>query len=1197
MITTTKPRVIFGKIMRTAFYQVFILAWCSSLVLAFDGKGQEVLNRPISVTIENQQVEQAIKKIGKLASVRFIYSPQLIRSDRKVNLSVQSQPLADVLNTLLTPLHVTYEVVGSQIILRNADNNGQRTLPVPTKEVQIAPTDQTVIGTVSDEKDAPLPGVTIAVKGTTRGTTTDANGKYSLTVPEKAILVFSFVGYERQEVVLGNQTALNIQLKAESRGLDEVVVVGYGTQKRATLTGSVATIDAKVFQDRGVVDNPLSALQGQIPGVVVTRTSSAPGRANWNFQVRGASSSNGAEPLIIVDGVPLVNQSALNSINPNDIENISVLKDASAAIYGARAAGGVVLVTTKRAKSGKVQIQYDGSVSQKTLGLQPHLINVNQFGQGLLDATTNDFYGVPPTSFLWYRLGQLEVNPPASGFIDFTTNNGQPISPASHPLNPGFGDVKDLTFFNTNWVDVLWGKATSTQHNLSVSGRGEKSGYRVSLGYLRDGSLLQWGQNSNSRYNIRLTHDYQFTSRLKLESNISLEKNDIVQPTQLGNVLGQYQQPGFPISTVDGKPYAWGTQYSPNWQAELGGENKEYNTRVFTNFKLTYELGKNLRLVGTAGYNWTSTDIKEQAKSIPWYNYLGTIQAASNPTQPNTYYSRRLIKDAYTNLNAYLEYFKTFNSTHDVGVTVGTNYERDEANAYTARTNYVANDNVPSLNLGIGDNTTKSVTESQNHYAIGSYFGRFNYAFKQKYLVEVNARYDGSSKFSAANRWKAFYGISGGWRISQEDFMNGLTWLDELKLRGSYGTVGNQNGIGLYDYIQLLNVSATAGPNNSGFPIIGTAPVVYVAPTASLVSLNRTWEKIETTNFGVDYSVLQRRLSGSFDYFVKHNRNMLLGQTYPAVIGATAPAANIGHLKAWGWETSIQWRDKIGNVNYRIGGSLTDNQNKLISYGGANVLNPGLNGPVEGYPLNSYFGLEYAGRIQTAEQLAAYRPLATGNNISMPVTTATLPGVRLGDNMFRDLNGDGKLTTPGDLKYLGRDDPRYSFALNLGADWNGFDFSAVFQGVGQRTIFREGNWRVPFGSIFQGQTDFWVGKTWTPTNTDAYYPNLSAGQNGTTYNTYNYQTSDWSVQNGAYVRLKNLVVGYTLPQSLTQKVKIDRFRIYYSGSDLWEISKIKDGWDPEAPRAAGRIADPNRVTAVDRYPFYRLHTVGVNVTF
>ncbi|MVM36757.1 hypothetical protein GO730_02235 [Spirosoma sp. HMF3257] len=258
------------------------------------------------------------------------------------------------------------------------------------------------------------------------------------------------------------------------------------------------------------------------------------------------------------------------------------------------------------------------------------------------------------------------------------------------------------------------------------------------------------------------------------------------------------------------------------------------------------------------------------------------------------------------------------------------------------------------------------------------------------------------------------------------------------------------------------------------------------------------------------------------------------------------------------------------------------------------MINQGYNANVEGYALGSYFGLEYAGRIQTAEQLAAARALAPGNNISMPLTTSTLPGVRIGDNMFADLNGDGKLTVPGDLKYLGRDDPRYSFALNLGADWKGFDFQAVFQGVGQRTIFREGNWRVPFGSIFQGQTDFWIGKTWTPTNTDAYYPILSTGQNATTYNTYNYQISDWSVENGAYVRLKNLVVGYTLPAGITKRIKVDRLRVYYSGNDLWEASHIRDGWDPEATRNVGRANSENTFT---RYPFFRLHTVGVNLTF
>lgn len=1191
MTTTTKPRVILAKIMRTACYQAFFLVWCSSLVLAFDGKGQEVLSRQISVTIENQQVEQAIKKIGKLASVKFIYSPQVIRSDRRVNLSVQSQPLSEVLNTLLTPLQVTYDVVGSQIILRSLTNSQGAVAP-PVKEPAVAPADQTVSGLIADEKNEPLPGVTIAVKGTSRGTTTDASGRYSLTVPDNAVLVFSFVGYERQEVVVEKLTTLNVQMKAETRGLDEVVVVGYGTQKRATLTGSVATIDNKVFQDRGVVENPLSALQGQVPGVIVTRSSAAPGRASWNFQIRGATSTNGTEPLILIDGVPVSSQAVLNSINPSDIETMSFLKDASAAIYGARAAGGVVLVTTKRAKSGKTTIQYDGSVSQKTLGLQPHLLNVQQFGQGLVDGTTNDYYGVAPTSFIWYKLGQLMLNVPASGYIDYT--NGGTVSPANNPLNPGFGDVKDQTFFNTNAVDILWGKATSTQHNLSVSGRSERAGYRVSLGYLNDGSMLKWGQNSNSRYNLRLTHDYQFTPKLKLESNISLEKNDIIQPTLIGSVMGQYSQPGLPVSTIDGKPYAWGTQLTPNWQAELGGENKEYNNRIFTNFRLSYQLSKNLTVVGQAGYNWTATDIKEQQKQISWYNYLGNLPVVDNPTRQNTYYQRRLNKDSYANLNAYVNYAQTLAQNHDVSVTVGTNYERDEVDQYQAKTTYIANDNVPSLGLGIGDNTTKSVLEIQNHYAIGSYFGRFNYAYQQKYLLEVNARYDGSSKFDASNRWQLFYGVSGGWRLSQENFMKDLRFLSDLKLRASFGAVGNQSGIGLYDYVQLLNVAATGGATSAGFPIIGSSPVVTVGPTSSLVSLNRTWERVETTNLGLDYSLLNRRLSGSFDYFVKHNRNMLLGQTFPAVLGATAPFANIGHLKTWGWEASLQWNDRIGQFGYRFGASVTDNQNTLVSYGGANVINAGYNTAVEGYPIGSYFGLEYAGRLQTAEQLTAYRPLATGNNISMPVTTSTLPGVRLGDNMFRDLNGDGKLTVPGDLKYLGRDDPRYSFAVNLGADWKGFDFQAIFQGVGQRTIFREGNWRVPFGSIFQGQTDFWVGKTWTPTNTDAYYPLLSTGQNGTTYNTYNYQISDWSVENGAYVRLKNLVFGYTLPAVATRRIGIDRLRLYYSGNDLFEITHIRDGWDPEATRNVGRA---NNESGITRYPFYRLNTLGVSITF
>jgi len=580
----------------------------------------------------------------------------------------------------------------------------------------------------------------------------------------------------------------------------------------------------------------------------------------------------------------------------------------------------------------------------------------------------------------------------------------------------------------------------------------------------------------------------------------------------------------------------------------------------------------------------------------------------------NSFYSRQLIKDPYYNLNAYLEYQRTFKGLHDVGVTLGTNYERDELNSYTARTNYLANDNVPSLNLGIGDATTKSVTETQSHYAIGSYFGRLNYGFNNTYLFEAQARYDGSSKFIAENRWKLFYGFSAGWRITREKFMQHLTWLDELKLRASYGTVGNQSGIGLYDYIQLLNVSSnTTGATNSGFPIIGTSPVVYTGPTASLVSLNRTWEKVETKNLAVDFAFLHSRLSGTFEYFIKDNINMLLGQQYPSVLGATAPALNLGHLRTKGWEGTLLWRDRIGKLTYHISGTITDNNNKLISYAANAVIGAGYNNAVQGYPIGAYFGLEYAGRIQDQKTLDAYRGFSTSNtivngvsvpntinnNVSMPVTTfktdGTLqsPGVRLGDNMFVDQNKDGKITTPADVVYLGRDDPRYTYAVNLGAEWKGFDFAATFQGVGKRTIFREGNWRVPFGSIFQGQADFWYGNTWTPSNTGAYYPVLSGGQNATTYNNYNYQISSWSVENGAYIRLKNLVLGYTIPQAVIQRAKIQKLRIYLSGNDLWESTHIRDGWDPEATRNVGRA---NSESVFARYPFYRYFTFGVNVT-
>jgi TonB-linked SusC/RagA family outer membrane protein len=1067
--------------------------------------------------------------------------------------------------------------------------------------------DRRVSGTIKDESGSVLPGVNILVKGTTQGTTSDSDGKYTMDVPQGDVtLVFSFIGYTTQEVVVDNRSVVDISLEPDVASLQEIVVVGYGEQKKETLTGAVATVNSKVFENRGVVTNPLSALQGQIPGVVVTRGSAAPGQEGWNFQIRGAASSNGADPLVIVDGIPLVGIGALNSINPNDIESISVLKDASAAIYGARAAGGVVLITTKKAKSGKPTIEYNGSVSQKRMGLVPSFLSSDQYGKYLLEAISNaSTGGVPDENWIWTKYARAWIDRPASGYIDKNTPEyiagGETI---------GFTDVKDYTFFDTNPIEILWGngRAVSSQHDISLSARTDVMGYRLSLGYMNDGSMLKWGENSNKRYNARLAFDYTFSPRFKMTTNISLEKNDLVVPSRQSEInFGS--QPGFPVATVNGKPYAWGTQPARNWLLELGGENKTFNNRVFVNTKLEFNILKDLNLIAQGGYSWAAIDGQNQYKSITEiYNYTETYQYQPNPSQAQSYYEKGIKKDAYFNTNAYLEYKKTVNNDHSIGAVVGGNYERDEFNFFATRTNYLASNDVPALGLGLGDNTTRSNSEIRTHWAIASGFGRLNYAYKDKYLFEANARYDGSSKFDADNRWIFYSGVSAGWRISQEDFMTNLNFLDELKLRVSKGTVGNQSGIGLYDYVQKMGLGSQ-GAILGGY----TSRSVTAAPSDTLVSLNRTWEKIHNTNIGIDFGVLNNRLTGSFDYFWKENKNMLLPQTYSAVLGAVAPSANIGHLKVWGWEAMINWRDRIGNVTYHVGATLTDNSNKLVNYGGANIIAAGQRS-IEGYPLNSYFGVRYNGRIQTDQQAAEYALLVPGSSIAnMPGATQMIKGI----NMYQDLNGDGRLTNAGgnqfllgktdadgnpiadgDVVYLGRSDPRYVFGINMGAEWKGFDFSAIFQGVGQRNIYRRSDWSVPFGTIWQGHADWWVGKTWTPENPNAELPILTTATNKGFggYGGYNYQISDWSMQDGAYVRLKNIVIGYTLPQAIIERAKIQKLRVYFAANDIWEWSKIQDKWDPEQTANVGAYTG-KAYQGYDRYPFYRLLTFGVNVTF
>ena len=1026
-----------------------------------------------------------------------------------------------------------------------------------------------VKGQVLDATGEPLIGVNVSVIGQTGGTITDINGNYSLDVRKGAKLKFSYIGYKEQVIEVGDPTVINVKMSEDSEVLDEVVVVGYGAQKKESLTGAVTVVSDKMIKDKGTLSNPAQALQGQVPGVIITRNSAAPGDESWNMKLRGSFSKNNSDPLIIIDGVE-AESSVFGQLNPSDIESINFLKDASAAIYGSKAAGGVILVQTKKAKAGKTKIEYNGSVTAKLVGLQPTLMTLDEWGDAVIQARTNDGYKSDDT---WLRYVALAK-----------ANRGHYID-LNHSQNPyanAFTDVKDFVFFDTDWQDILWGTTASTSHELSVAGGTDRNTYRLSARYMYDGSNLKWGNNNNQRYNLRLSNTFHVTDAFEIESVIAYSRQDQVAPTQIGAALtSSVQQPGFPSSTIDGKPYAWGTWGAPNWYCELGGDNKLKVSGVNISETFKYKFNKHFDAVATLGYN-TSTSTRDiQGKSIDWYNYAGTEVTMTNPTADKNYYYNTFSRtDMYT-LNAYLNWHQTFAEKHNLAAMIGTQYNLKEYDYTPVKAQNI----LPSLEIinGTGEVLLKNSSNDgpeKWHEGLLSYFSRLNYNYKSKYLLEGNFRYDGSSKFQPENRWAFFWGVSGGWRLSEEEFVKKLNLFDELKLRLSYGTVGNQGGIDRYDGVQLYNYSQNSGA------LIGSSKISYIDTNGKLLSTDRSWETIKNYNIGLDFGLFNNRLTGTVEVFWKDCNNMLIDVTYPGILGDKAPTANVGSFKANGWEGTLNWSDKIGKVSYHVGGTFTYTTNELTDNGGSATIKDGVRSDREGYPLNSVFGLRYCGKIQTQEELDKYmNRYGENNSIDMPAM------LRLGDNMFEDVNRDGKLTEE-DFVYLGTDDPKISFSFNAGLEWSGFDVSVIFQGVGRRTVWRDGdnssnvNWRVPMRSVYMNTTNQSVGNVWSPENPNAHYPTYT---NTSQINNYNYRCSSWSVEDGSYLRLKNITLGYTLPSALLAKTKVLSYaRLYISGADLWETSKINDGWDPEASR---------KVSTYGRYPFTRNVTVGLNLTF
>lgn len=1003
---------------------------------------------------------------------------------------------------------------------------------------------KTVTGIVSDSSGAPVENVTVVVKGTTRGAVTNASGRYSISVEPSSVLVFSFTGFNNKEEAVGARSTINVTLEVFSQEMTAVVVVGYGTQRKVNLSGSVAVVSGKELINRPV-PNVTSALQGVLPGVTVLRGSGQPGAEGYGIRIRGFTSANTATALVLVDGV----EQDLNLLDPNDIENISVLKDASAsAIYGARAAAGVVLVTTKQGASGKTRISYNNYYGVNITARQPQ--RLNSWDEQLL-------------------IDEARFN--ATGAREFNAEQYEWLSNPNFSYRPNPTADRWEYFGNNNWIKEGMDKINHMQnHALSISGGEQKLNYLLSGSYYKRDGVLRYGPDDNSRYNLKLNVNAELNKYLSLKFNAnyisSVVRENSFGTEQIINRLYRSrarQSLYTPAEDVTGQPY--------NGDLQINAVDLEKNSGLETrnNETLTGRLGlqvknlvKGLTFDVIGWRNQTYYNMENNRRSLNWYGRsTATVRFSANVPNSITLTKN---KGFQNNLQAFLTYNLKWKD-HNFTILQGAQYEEYRRDQFTASaTNMPTND---AFSINFADPLNRTSSDDVDAWALGSAFGRFNYSFKDKYLFEASYRYDGSSRLAPQNRWEAFPSFSAAWRISQENFMRKFDFINSMKLRASWGQLGNGSVLGFYDYIPLLT---------SGNTLIFNGNRAQYFYQNILASPEKTWETIEQTNFAIDLTMLRSRLSITAEYYIKRNKNMLAPLNLPNIIGVPVGNFNIGELKSWGAELDIKWRDRIGKVDYNLGFNISDNQNKLEKYNAVNSVGAGGMVPfLEGYPMNSVWGYKTGGYFQTQAEASDYKA-----KVSYPF----FANPSAGDMRYLDLNGDGVINSgdgtpqnPGDLVYLGTINARYTYGFNIGLAWKGLDFSVFMQGSAARAFLISEETLSPILGTADMPWTIHMDR-WTPENPNAFFPRM--------YQTsaHNFRPSDKWVQNGAYLRLKNIQIGYTIP---VNKKYIRDLKVYVSGQDLWESTKVLSVFDPEVG---------NNVSATT-YPFYRTVSFGVNLLF
>ncbi len=1019
-----------------------------------------------------------------------------------------------------------------------------------------------ISGTVTDEKGDGLPGVSILIKGTQLGTATDGKGNFTLNVPdENAVLVFSFVGYVSQEVAVAGRTSIEISLKADEKALDEVIVVGYGTQKKVNLTGAVSQVGSERLENRPV-NNMDQALQGVSPGLNVTTNTTMGGEPNarMGINIRGIGSLSGGAPWILVDGTPM----DMNSINPADVESISILKDAaSTAIYGSRAAYGVILITTKSGKgSEKIKTDYSNNFSWAQPTNMPGFVNSLRFANAINEAATNSGQNAIFSDATIERIIQYQKDP---------VNTPSMVADPRDPNGWGYWNQGHA---NTDWWDVLYKDfAFSQRHNVGISGSSKSTNFYVGLGWLSDAGKFNFANEKFDRFNLASNLSLKVSDRLtfflKAKFNRSYQNYLIAQDVNNRHQVFGMMAISWPTDPV----------YTPNGDFALdknlpgvlqnGGSDKQYTADLWFNPSVQLQLNKDWKLNADLSYNFYGYK-RGHHRAVVWGLATDGVTPIRHYSQNWNRMSQQVTHNEYITSNLYTDYSKQL-GRHYFSVLLGGQAELSNNMLLSGWRRDLVTESVPSIRTAIG---AMEVLDNMSHWSTLGTFMRVSYNFNEKYLLELNGRYDGSSRFQKGRRWGFFPSAAIGYNIWKENFWRPIgDVINTFKLRASYGVLGNQNVANYLHEETIPILTNLAWIMGSSRPVYSTVP--------SNRSIGLTWESAETVNFGVDAEALDNRLTFTAEWYNRTTRNMFgPGETLPASYGASVPLKNNATLSTKGIELSVGWRQTVSNsFGYNVNLIFSDNKTTIKKYNNPAKL---ISNFYEGQTYGEIWGFETEGLFQTKQEAVEW------------VDQSQLYSVwGAGDVKYKDLNGDGKITRgnqtvgdPGDLKVIGNSSPRFLYGLNLSMNYKLFDFSMFWQGVGKRDLW--------MGSqVFFGYGAAWTAVVlqehsvnfWSPENTGGYFarPYLTAENNK------NQQVQSRFLQDASYLRLKNMQLGFNVPQQLTKKVGIERTRLYVSGENILTLSKIMKSFDPEA--------NVSGTTSPLVYPLSRSFSLGVNVSF